>query len=185
MLLSLPVILYYAFPLNFFFYNFKKSFWTYDIYAFLTRALHKYIIGFFRLNSFLNSSIFLELNCFERLNNRKNSSFSIFYFFFIPSLGTRVSLNFLLDNYHLISSVSHFFQGLEWAEREISEMFGIEFLFKKDNRKLLLDYSFIGFPLLKSFPVTGLFELSYNFITKWLSYESLRLLESDKPELFF
>lgn len=43
-------------------------------------------------------------------------------------------------------------------------MFGISFLQKKDNRRLLLDFSFIGYPLLKSYPVTGYVELFYSVI---------------------
>jgi len=48
------------------------------------------------------------------------------------------------------------------VEREISEMFGICFSGKKDNRRLLLDFSFIGNPLLKSYPVTGFVEVFYS-----------------------
>jgi len=44
-------------------------------------------------------------------------------------------------------------------------MMGAFFYNKLDNRKLLLDYSFIGFPLLKIYPSAGFIELIYSFLT--------------------
>lgn len=64
-----------------------------------------------------------------------------------------------------IPSISTFFQNAQWPEREASEMTGAFFYNKIDNRKLLLDYSFIGFPLLKIYPSTGFIELIYSFLT--------------------
>lgn len=57
-----------------------------------------------------------------------------------------------------------------WVEREISEMFGIQFEDKKDNRRLLLDFSYIGNPMLKSHPVTGFIEVYYNAFKQWIEY---------------
>lgn len=61
-------------------------------------------------------------------------------------------------------------------------MFGIKFMGKKDNRHLLLDYSFTGFPMLKSFPVAGVAELFYSVNSSVISYYSLGLFESSKIE---
>jgi NADH:ubiquinone oxidoreductase subunit C len=44
-------------------------------------------------------------------------------------------------------------------------MVGTFFYNKIDNRKLLLDYSFIGFPLLKIYPSVGFSELIYSFLS--------------------
>jgi len=49
-------------------------------------------------------------------------------------------------------------------------MFGIQFEDKNDNRRLLLDFSFIGNPMLKSYPVTGFMEVYYNSFKQWLEY---------------
>jgi len=45
----------------------------------------------------------------------------------------------------------------------MSEMSGVNFVFKKDIRKLLLDYSKNENPLLKDFPVEGFSEIFYDF----------------------
>lgn len=53
-----------------------------------------------------------------------------------------------------------------WFEREIYEMFGAEIPENRDLRRLLTDYGFQGFPLLKSFPVTGFVVVRYSEIEK-------------------
>jgi NADH:ubiquinone oxidoreductase subunit C len=55
-----------------------------------------------------------------------------------------------------------YFPGFSWGEREASELLGINFKNKPDARRLMLDYSFEGHPLRKSFPCFGFEELSYN-----------------------
>jgi NADH:ubiquinone oxidoreductase subunit C len=42
-------------------------------------------------------------------------------------------------------------------------MSGVHYIFKKDIRKLLLDYSKNENPLLKDFPVEGFSEIFYDF----------------------
>ena len=42
-------------------------------------------------------------------------------------------------------------------------MFGINFFFKKDLRKLLTDYSNLENPLLKNYPTEGFTDIFYNF----------------------
>lgn len=62
-------------------------------------------------------------------------------------------------------------------------MFGLYYLNKKDNRKLLLDYSFNGFPMLKNFPVIGNIEIIFNYFDIWITYQKLTSSESTKYEI--
>lgn len=64
-------------------------------------------------------------------------------------------------------------------------MFGISFSGKKDNRRLLLDFSFIGNPMLKSYPVTGFVEVFYSVIKQWIEYGLCLLLEGEKTNAEF
>ena len=45
-------------------------------------------------------------------------------------------------------------------------MFGITFYHKWDARRLMVDYSFEGTPLLKQFPAIGYEELEYDFLLR-------------------
>jgi len=78
-------------------------------------------------------------------------------------LSTKFSTRLLLKmpsmhNENFLSCTSLYSSG-NWAEREIYEFFGLLFVLNKDLRHLLLDYGFIGFPLLKDFPLSGYVEV--------------------------
>lgn len=52
-------------------------------------------------------------------------------------------------------SVAHIWQGANWLEREIYDLFGLRFRNHPDLRRILLPDEFIGHPLRKDFPVEG------------------------------
>lgn len=55
-------------------------------------------------------------------------------------------------------------------EREVSEMFGVNFVNKRDSRSLLLDYSRNEHPMLKDFPCEGHQDIYYNLFEEKLTY---------------
>ena len=59
---------------------------------------------------------------------------------------------------HLIS-IEKLFLSAGWSEREAGEMFNISFFNKVTNRKLITDYFFKIYPLLKWVPSTGFSEV--------------------------
>lgn len=71
-----------------------------------------------------------------------------------------------------------FFSGANWLEREIYDMFGLLFLNNKDLRRILNDYGFKGFPLLKDFPVFGYKEIWYNSEKQQVMFSDVRLAQS-------
>ena len=74
-----------------------------------------------------------------------------------------------------INSVSYLFSSAIWLEREVYDMFGIIFFNMKDNRRILNDYGFKGFPLRKDFPLSGYKQKFYNEINEEVEYEDLKL----------
>jgi NADH:ubiquinone oxidoreductase subunit C len=112
----------------------------------------------------------IDVNSFDYnknfvLNNKKKIAINcIIYYFFLSKFNVKINLFSFTSEENKIESISNLFNNALWTERELAEMFNINFLNKLDNRNLLLDYSYIGYPLLKSFPVTGNIELYYNFL---------------------
>ena len=60
-------------------------------------------------------------------------------------------------------------------EREIFDMYGIEFEDHPDLRRILTDYGFEGHPLRKDFPLTGHTEVRYNEDKKKVISEPVKL----------
>jgi len=66
------------------------------------------------------------------------------------------------DNPPIISSVVDTWNGANWFEREVFDMFGVLFEGHPDLRRILTDYGFIGHPFRKDFPLTGNVEVHYD-----------------------
>ena len=60
-----------------------------------------------------------------------------------------------------LPSITSIFPGAEWAERELSEMFGVEITDQPHPGNLLLPDEFHGSPLRKDFPLSARLEQSW------------------------
>ena len=54
-----------------------------------------------------------------------------------------------------VPSVTSIWRGAEWPEREVYDMFGIQFTGHADLRRILLPQNFKDHPLRKDYPLTG------------------------------
>lgn len=72
-------------------------------------------------------------------------------------------------------SVASVFSGAVWYEREVFDMFGVEFENCPDMRRILTDYGFVGHPLRKDFPVTGHLQVRYDEALEKVIYEPVML----------
>jgi len=84
------------------------------------------------------------------------------YVFLNAYLNKKITTHFFFENVSVVESLMHLFISAEWLEREVYEFFAIIFKNHTDMRRLLLDYGFVGFPGLKSFPQSGYIELKYS-----------------------
>jgi NADH-quinone oxidoreductase subunit C len=66
------------------------------------------------------------------------------------------------SNPPIVKSVNDIWNGANWFEREVFDMYGILFEGHPDLRRILTDYGFIGHPFRKDFPVMGNVEVSYD-----------------------
>lgn len=131
-----------------------------------------------RFNSIFYNTMMIELFGVDCKSNKFCVN-SITYIYIYYNLTFREKFFFSYSGFYntSISSISSFFPNAQWPERELSEMFGILFYNKNDNRRLLLDYLFNGYPLLKSYPVSGWTEIIYSYNTSWLSLVFIQSIE--------
>jgi NADH-quinone oxidoreductase subunit C len=66
------------------------------------------------------------------------------------------------NNPPVIKSVVDIWNGANWFEREVFDLFGVLFEGHPDLRRILTDYGFVGYPFRKDFPLSGNVEVSYD-----------------------
>jgi NADH:ubiquinone oxidoreductase subunit C len=103
--------------------------------------------------------------------------FKIFYFLLSYKLNNRLILSINTTDKIPISSITSLYQGANWYEREVWDLFGIFFINHPDLRRILTDYGFEGFPFRKDFPQTGFVEIRYDDEKKYVLYEALELTQ--------
>jgi len=54
-----------------------------------------------------------------------------------------------------VPSMTMYWQGANWLERECYDMFGVEFAGHPDHRRILMPEEFTAFPLRKDYPMQG------------------------------
>ena len=89
------------------------------------------------------------------------------------NLRLKVQINFEVAK--KIPTLTKIFPSANWMEREVFDMYGIEFIDHPDLRRILTDYNFEGFPLRKDFPLTGFNEVRYSEKEKKVIYEPIKL----------
>jgi NADH-quinone oxidoreductase subunit C len=72
-----------------------------------------------------------------------------------------LSVNSFPSRSNMMPSLYSLVPALSWPERECWDMFGVFFLNNNSLRRILTDYGFRGYPLRKTFPLTGYLELRY------------------------
>ena len=66
------------------------------------------------------------------------------------------------DDVPVVASLCDVWSSVNWFEREAFDLYGIIFDGHLDLRRILTDYSFIGHPFRKDFPMEGHVEMRYD-----------------------
>jgi NADH-quinone oxidoreductase subunit C len=85
----------------------------------------------------------------------------------------KISINFEIGK--KIPTITKIYPSANWMEREVFDMYGVEFIDHPDLRRILTDYNFEGYPLRKDFPLTGYNEVRYSEKEKKVIYEPVKL----------
>mgnify|MGYP001372190890 CR=1 FL=1 len=101
--------------------------------------------------------------------------FKLVYLLLSHENNHRIIVNLSIKENEILSSLTSIFPSANWMEREVFDMYGIEFKGHPDLRRILTDYGFEGYPLRKDFPLTGHKEVRYSVDGKKVIYEPVKL----------
>lgn len=146
--------------------------WYYGINIFLKKEL------------FFNFSQLTDISCIDTLKydkflpemefitNKRFLIYNVYYMYWI-----KIRLTLIQFNNKSIESIDFIYRNASWLEREVSEMYGLKYKNKIDNRSLLLDYSRNEYPMLKDFPTEGFYEIYFDFFENKLQYIKNEFIE--------
>jgi len=103
--------------------------------------------------------------------------FDVVYHLLSVTRNHRIRVRVMTDEDQPVPSVTGLFPVAGWLEREVFDMFGVQFDGNNDLRRILTDYGFRGHPFRKDFPLTGYVELRYSEEQKRVVYEPVRLAQ--------
>jgi len=105
----------------------------------------------------------------------REQRFKIVYLLLSHENNQRIKVDFSIKENNSITSITSIFPSANWMEREVFDMYGINFTNHPDLRRILTDYGFEGHPLRKDFPLTGHNEVRYSEEDKKVIYEPVKL----------
>ena len=103
--------------------------------------------------------------------------FDVVYHLLSMDLNQRIRVKVALRESEIIPSIVEVHRSANWFEREVFDMYGIQFSGHPDLRRILTDYGFRGHPLRKDFPMTGYTEVRYDERSKRVVYEPVDLVQ--------
>ena len=101
--------------------------------------------------------LLVDVTCVDYLNYRGASDrFGLVYLLSKGDSGERLTVRVMLNEPDLdVASVTSLWEGANWLEREVWDMFGIRFTGHPDLRRILLPEPFTAHPLRKDYPLQG------------------------------
>jgi NADH-quinone oxidoreductase subunit C len=97
-------------------------------------------------------AMLLDLTCVDYCD--EDQRFEMVYHLFSLSNNKRIRLKARISEEDLsIESLTSLWKNANWLEREVFDMFGIEFLNHPDPRRLFMYDEFEGYPLRKDYPI--------------------------------
>ncbi len=150
-----------------------------------SRLKHEHLYLNINSENLIDVAIFLKTNKetkFKQLIDitavdypEKEKRFKLVYLFLSHEFNQRILIDYEINEKEIVKSLTSVFPSANWMEREVFDMYGINFKDHPDLRRILTDYGFEGHPLRKDFPLTGHNEVRYSEDKKKVIYEKVKL----------
>ena len=150
-----------------------------------SRLKHEHLYLNINSENLIDVTIFLKTNKetkFKQLIDitavdypEKEKRFKLVYLFLSHEFNQRILIDYEINEKEIVKSLTSVFPSANWMEREVFDMYGINFKDHPDLRRILTDYGFEGHPLRKDFPLTGHNEVRYSEDKKKVIYEKVKL----------
>lgn len=108
----------------------------------------------------------------------KDQRFEVVYNLLSIRHNSRIRVKTYADEATPVPSICGLYDGANWYEREVYDLFGVFFVNHPDLRRIMTDYGFDGHPLRKDFPMTGYTEIRYDEEKKRIVVEPLEMTQA-------
>ena len=146
---------------------------------------HNQILITINDNNLIEVLLFLKTNSITKFRQlieitavdypEKDQRFRMVYLLLSHESNSRIVIDYYIKENKVVPSITSIYPSANWMEREVFDMYGIEFKDHPDLRRILTDYNFKGHPLRKDFPLTGHNEVRYSEEEKKVIYEPVKL----------
>jgi NADH-quinone oxidoreductase subunit C len=131
------------------------------------------VVLFLKLNDKLKFRQLIDIAAVDYPQEEKR--FKLIYLMLSHEMNKRIKISINFEIGIKIPTMTKVYPSANWMEREVFDMYGIEFIDHPDLRRILTDYNFEGHPLRKDFPLTGFNEVRYSEKEKKVIYEPVKL----------
>ena len=133
------------------------------------------VISFLKTNKNTKFRQLIEITAVDYPENENR--FKMVYLLLSHEYNQRIIIDYSIKENEVISSITSIFPAANWMEREVFDMYGLNFKNHPDLRRILTDYGFQGHPLRKDFPLTGFDEVSYEAESRKVVYNKVKLTQ--------